>query len=176
MHRIALLGMVLLAGAAWAQVSTYTDLRRCQVLGNQDEVTRRECFDAHRWQLRLDSDPDRERLAVVSFRRRAVPLPFDLLVQGGPASTIGPIVEWRGPAGSRPAALIVRYSHPDAENGAITRSHLFVVRLSIARDGVCVIGRVPGGPHQNEQARAIADRAFEAPCLPVPYGFTYEQP
>jgi hypothetical protein len=35
MHRIAILGMVLLSTAAAAQTSTYTDLRRCPVVAGQ---------------------------------------------------------------------------------------------------------------------------------------------
>jgi hypothetical protein len=168
MRTFALLGMTLLAGTAAAQVSTYTDLRGCPVVAGQGtDIVTRACEGPGGWGLRLESDPDRERLTVLRPDRRAMPLPLDTLVQAGPASNVGPLVEWRGPAGGRPSALIVRYGYPDQADGTVWHSDLVVASLA---DGVCVLGRIGRDPRQNERARALADRAGQAPCLPPPVG------
>ena len=80
-------------------------------------------------------------------------------IGGGGFSVLGPVMDWRGPAGAPPQALVVRYNVQQGEAGS-DKSFLVVVRLNPT---ACIIGSVPPGPGQNERAREIADGAGD--CL-----------
>jgi hypothetical protein len=77
----------------------------------------------------------------------------------GGFSSIGAVVEWRGPGSNRafhPDALILRYAVvEDQEHPEQPTSYLLTVSLANRRP--CVTAKVPPGPAQNERARAIAD-------------------
>lgn len=74
----------------------------------------------------------------------------------------GTTIEWRGPAGGRPVAAILRYRVGDSV-GRLDRSRLVVHRLGA--DASCVAGVVDGArPGANEAARALADTAAGFAC------------
>ena len=74
----------------------------------------------------------------------------------------GTTIEWRGPAGGRASAAIVRYRVGDSV-GRLDRSRLLVYRLG--PDASCIMGIVDGArPGANAAARGIADAAPGFAC------------
>lgn len=69
------------------------------------------------------------------------------------------VVEWRGTEGKggfKPHAVIYRLVGLD-ENGKRTRTRLIVIKLNKERSAV--IGFAEGGPNEEKEAQAIADKA-----------------
>lgn len=68
----------------------------------------------------------------------------------------GTTIEWRGPAGGRPEAAIIRYRIGNSVE-KLDRTLLVVYRLQADGAG-CILGTVPGGKGDNATARELADR------------------
>ena len=126
--------------------------------------TRHLCAGVAGYGLRVHDDDARMSLDVIAPDGDVHPLDFQR-VAGPGFSELGDRVEWRfAPGGDAPLALIVRfgeYVEPDRPT-----QWLLVARIDGA--GSCVISKIPPGPAQNEQARAMADVAAERPCLAPP--------
>ena len=112
----------------------------------------------------MSKDDARMSLDVIEPDGDARSLDFQR-VAGPGFSGLAYRVEWRfAPGRDDPLALIVRfgeYVEPDRPT-----QWLLVTRIDGA--GSCVISKIPPGPAQNEQARAMADVAAERPCLAPP--------
>ena len=94
--------------------------------------------------------------------------PMDEELNIGSFFEVGSTIEWRGAAGGRPVAAIVRYA-VGQRIGRLDGSRLVVYRLQ--PDGAsCIIGSVDGrARNANVQARAIVDtRAAEFVCGRTP--------
>ena len=124
-------------------------------------ATRHLCEGVAGYDLRVRDDDARMSLDVIEPGGDVRPLSFHQATAGG-FSELGEQVEWRfAPGSAHPGALIVRfgeYVEPDRPT-----SWLLVARIAGVRS--CVISKIPPGPAQNDQARAMADVAAERPCL-----------
>lgn len=82
-------------------------------------------------------------------------------------SSLGAQAEWRvlgTPEHPRPIALIVRVKASEDPDSERTTQYLAVARIDAA--GACVVARIAPGGQANVRARAAADAAAAAPCLP----------
>lgn len=147
--------------------SVYTPLDRCRTTEqNLDEGWIKErCPGTAGYALDVLEGDLRQSVDVVAPGGAVFPLDFGATVSWA-FSNVGPRAEWRL-AGRRPVALIVRLgASEDPEYPERTVSRLAVARVSPR--GACVVAVVQPAPDMNAQARRLADRAAQMPCLPTP--------
>ena len=136
----------------------YTSLEGCEVVREETaEMPYLEtlCRGEAGWALRTTDSDQRQNLVVVEPGGKETSLDLTR-IGGGGFSTLGPQVEWRGPAGQpfSPDALIVRYRVAEQPYPEPETSYLLAVDLA---PRPCVVARVAPGPAQNAIARARAD-------------------
>lgn len=148
----------------------YTSLEEiaCKVTETDEETggSTSRCPGLGGYALDVQDYDARMSIDVVAPDGARTPLHLWSLGSGG-FSSLGPRAEWRfaDGDGKRPTALVVRHNaYEFPETPTRPTSYLIVAKLS-ATD-VCVIGKIPPGARQNERARALADRAAAAACLP----------
>ncbi|SMF61519.1 hypothetical protein [Allosphingosinicella indica] len=145
-------------------VFTSLDRTNCkQIEVNREEggYVRFECPGRGDWKLEVIEADAREDLALVGpgGAKRQMQLPST--IAGGAFSTLGKTVEWIGTD-----RLIVRYEVYESPEGRTPTSYLLAI--DSAAEPPCVIGKVPPGPQQNEQARAIAGQEPRPACIAKP--------
>ncbi len=137
--------------------SRYTRLSDCRIIAaNKEEAgyVRSACRGIRGFNLERVEADGRDNLSVISPNgaNQSLSLPS---LSGGGFSSLGDTIEWRGRAGRKPTAAIIRYkvveqpSQPDRPT-----SYLLVVSLP---GKPCVAARIAPGPNQNERARKAAD-------------------
>ncbi|MDO5505636.1 MAG: hypothetical protein Q4F49_05010 [Pseudoxanthomonas suwonensis] len=86
-------------------------------------------------------------------------------VAGMGFSSLGSQVEWRhAPGRDVPKAMVVRFDEYEQPE----RPTSWLLVANVRSSASCVVAKVPPGPAQNAQARALADVVDERPCLPPP--------
>lgn len=153
--RPLLLALPLLAAAlpAFANESAYTKhvWETCPVVGGDeaDGVVKRRCAGRSGFAVTWTAGDDS---SAVDFGDR----PQDQFLDIASFFEAGTTIEWRGPAGGRPIAAILRYRVGD-RIGRLNRSVLVIYRLQ--PDGVsCVLGFVDGRRKDaNVRARELVD-------------------
>lgn len=148
----------------------YTSLEEtaCEVTETDEETcgSTSRCPGPGGYALDVQDYDARMSIDVVAPDGAKTPLHLWSLGSGG-FSSLGPRAEWRfaDGDGERPTALVVRHNaYEFPETPTRQTSYLIVAKLSAG--DVCVIGKIPPGARQNERARALADRAAAAACLP----------
>lgn len=136
----------------------YTSLADCEIVREETaEMPYLEtlCRGEAGWALRTTDSDQRQNLVVVAPSGKETSLDLTR-IGGGGFSSLGPQVEWRGPAGHpfAPDALIVRYRVAEEPYPEPETSYLLAVDLA---PRPCVVARVAPGPAQNAVARARAD-------------------
>ena len=151
------------ASAARAAVFTELDSAKCRVVEENKEegpYWLRRCPGHAGWKLDWSESDLRQGLSLISPGRRETELRLSDLVANGAFNSLGKTVEWRGPSGAGPDAMIVR---TNVANGAEPErpdiSRLAVVRLI---ETPCLVAVVDPGPDQNEKARSIADGSMSS--------------
>lgn len=156
------------ATATSAARSEYSSLKDadCTVLDRDAESgsVLMQCPGVAGFTLRLHDSDARMSLDVVAPNGPPQPLDFWSVGSAG-FSHLGDQAEWRfAPGAETPGALIVRFdAFEQPERPQQATSYLLVSK--VATTGSCVVTKIPPGPAQNEQARAMADVADERPCL-----------
>jgi hypothetical protein len=151
------------ASAAPQRVSQYTRTDHCRTIERNDDEggwSVQACSGVAGYRLRVTEGDLRQNVIVELPGRGERSLALAEATGSGGFSSIGPRAEWRGTGAGRafrPDALILRYDVvEDPERPERPTSYLLTVSLANRRP--CITAKVPPGPAQNTQARAIADR------------------
>lgn len=140
--------------------SRYTSIEpsSCRLIEQNVEeggYSRHRCAGLAGYSLETSESDLRQDIEVIAPGGRKTSVELSSLVAKGAFNALGKSAEWRGEDPARPRALIVRLdvaASPEGDRPDI--SNLVVVRLAAP---ACVVGVVPPGPGQNENARRIAD-------------------
>ena len=146
--------------------SVYTSLAECETLSDDRHAggTRELKCEGPDGFGALVSESDLEvDVSIVPPEGDPVALSIGDFQNGG-SNFLGRTIEWRGPEGEAPRALIMRHH---VENGAMDpmgpeTSWLLVAKIA---EPICVVAKVPPGQSQNLVARRVADRDAMAECL-----------
>lgn len=152
-------------------ISRYTSLRDadCRLAEAEDENTGeslQRCPGVGDYQLLVSDSDGRMSISVVVPDGATHPLNFSEVISRH-FSSLGEKAEWRMQSAAPEAtavALIVRVKALEDPDSSRETSYLAVARISPGK--ICVVGRVAPSETANEQARAIADGASTASCLP----------
>jgi hypothetical protein len=109
---------------------------------------------------------EEEARQTVEFSRGSQDYPLNLQPLG--FSKLGPKIEWRYKKG-RPnniVGMIVRLNVSE-QAGGIGKVTSYLIVSKVTPSEICVIGKIPplSGGQQNKQARLIAERSAQMPCL-----------
>ena len=168
MRNIILLAICLLlfSVAASAQIrSVYTTTKSelCRTIestADEGGSYEGECPGVGGYKVRLLEGDIRQTLNIVTPAKKTFELNFWSFFGG--FSAIHTKIEWRV-KGTVPIALIARYNVARSDDSQKSDSYLMVSK--IGKTGSCVVGTVGAGAKQNEEARAMADKAQSMPCL-----------
>lgn len=146
------------APAVPGRTSQFTPLdpATCKLLeGNEDEgpYWRRRCEGVGGYAVEWTESDLRQGLEVIAPGGGKTSLDLSSKVANGAFNQLGPRIEWRGPTGKAPDALILRIGVARQEGGP-DRSLLAVAKLS---PKPCLVGIVNPVPGQNADAQAKAD-------------------
>lgn len=146
------------APAVPGRTSQFTPLdpATCRLLEeNKDEgpYWRRRCDGVGGYAVEWTESDLRQGLEVIAPGGGRTSLDLSSKVANGAFNQLGQRIEWRGPAGQAPDALIVRIGVAQQEGGP-DRSLLAVGRLT---PKPCLVAVVDPGPRQNAMAQAKAD-------------------
>lgn len=173
---IGLLGLLppVSAHAAPQRTSQYTRLDKCRQLEfNADEGgwSVQRCPGLAGFRLRVTEGDLRQNVVVELPGGGERSLALAETTGSGGFSSLGAIVEWRGPirpgsgAGRafRPDALILRYAVVENQEQP-DKPTSYLLAVSLAGRRPCVTAKIAPGPSQNERARQAADAPLR--CLP----------
>jgi hypothetical protein len=121
----------------------------------------REYEEATGWDRRCASDDGTNFLWTQGDLREDLvlgsgedPVGLNMIVANGAFSSLGETLDWRGPAGGKADALVVRVNVAQPDSGKPDISRLAVIKLA---GTPCVVAVIEPGSGQSERARAIAD-------------------
>jgi hypothetical protein len=148
--------------------TTYTELSGsgCGAPRTTSEVSaERTCSGVEGYKLIIQTDDDRDSIAIITPDGRQHPLNFWETISKGAFNSIGQKAEWR--IASRngkdvPIALIVRV---DVQSGDTNKTVSYLSVSKISDREICVTDRIEPGADQNEKARVAADSSANRKCL-----------
>lgn len=144
-------------------VYTSTKTSACRTISQSDADAgsyEGECAGVGGYKVRLLEGDIRQTLNIITPAKKKFELNFWYIFSG--FSAIGEKIEWRV-KGVTPFALIARFNVADNDDPRSSRSYLIVSK--VGKTESCVVGTVPAGAKQNEDARAMADKSQSMPCM-----------